>query len=53
MDGTGSFVVMIVGMILFFCVLIGGIVWLYSSQSAKRQKAVAETKDGSRSSNGK
>ena len=53
MDGTSGLVVMIVGMVVFFCALIGGIVWLYSSQSAKRQKAGAETKDGSRSSNGK
>jgi len=48
MDGTAGFVVMIVGMVLFFCVLIGGIVWLYSSQSAKRQKAGVVTKDGSK-----
>ena len=48
MDGTSGLVVMIVGMVLFFCVLIGGIVWLYSSQSAKRQKAGVATKDGSK-----
>ncbi|HEY5328615.1 MAG TPA: hypothetical protein VIJ79_01925 [Acidobacteriaceae bacterium] len=49
-DGSAGFIVMIVAMGLFFCALIGGIVWLYSSQSAKRQKA---TKVESRSGNGK
>jgi len=53
MDSTAGFVAIIFVVVVVFCALIGGIVWLYSSQSAKRQKATAVTKVESRSGNGK
>ena len=41
-DGPASFVLMVFVPVLVFCALIGVMVWVYSSQSAKRRKNRSE-----------
>jgi hypothetical protein len=44
MTSSAGIIGMVLGGVLIFCVLIGGLVWLYSAQSAKRRKAFESTR---------
>jgi hypothetical protein len=51
-DGSGGLVAMIVGGGVLFCGLIGGLVWMYSAQSAKQRKSFVAGKGSARSNDG-
>jgi len=42
-DGSTGLILTILAAVLFFCAVIGGVVWLYSAQSAKRRKVPASS----------